>query len=75
MIWPLPGAVAVTAMDGQRTLRASWQSMLQLSSGKQEVHPALVKTGTRPEALRIPTEQRVTKPGSWRGHNWQERKR
>lgn len=79
MIWPLPGAVAVTAMDGQRTLRVSWQSWLQLSNGKQKVHPALAKIGTGPEALGTPsrtsTEQRVTKPGGWRGHNWQERKR
>lgn len=50
MIWPLPGAVAVTAWI-ERTLRVSWQSTLQLSSGNQEVHSALATTGTGPEAL------------------------
>lgn len=29
MIWPLPGAIAVTATDGQGTLGVSQQPMLQ----------------------------------------------
>lgn len=69
MIWPLPGAIAVAATDGQGTLGVSWQSVLQLSNAKQEVYPALAKTGIGPEALgtpsRTPTEQQVTKPGGW----------